>query len=164
MYLDNLMIRCVIRQMMALALVPEQYVQSLFVDLGEELNDDVREELANLFKYFNDQWMRQISMWNVCEVLDKTNNFSEGYNHRFKRRIHNSHPNIWAFIDSIRKEVDTVHDIIIQINSGMRPRTKRPKSRIVEQRMKELYDRFHNNQITVHDLLRRLSFFVAHAK
>ena len=72
------MIRSLIRQMMALALVPEQYVQSLFVDLGQALNGNEHEALANLYKYFNDQWMRQISMWNVYEIPDKTNNYSEG--------------------------------------------------------------------------------------
>jgi hypothetical protein len=47
-----------------------------------------------------------------------------GYNHRFKRRLQKTHPNIWLFIDSIRNEVQTVHDLIAQIDSGMRPREK----------------------------------------
>ncbi|CAF1585215.1 unnamed protein product [Rotaria sordida] len=92
------MIRCVIRQMMGLALVPEQYVPSLFANLGQELNDSERDEL------------------------------------------------------------------IIQINSGMGLRTKRIKFRIAEQRTKELYDRFNNNQIKVEELLRGLSLFVVDAK
>ncbi|CAF4011351.1 unnamed protein product, partial [Rotaria sp. Silwood1] len=49
-YLDNIMIRSVIRQMMALTLVPEQYVPSLFANLGQELNDSERDELSDLFK------------------------------------------------------------------------------------------------------------------
>ena len=39
LYLEDLMIRSTIRQMMALALVPEQYVESLFADLSQELTD-----------------------------------------------------------------------------------------------------------------------------
>ena len=46
----------------------------------------------------------------------------------------------------------------------MQPRTKRCQSRIVEQRTKTLYDRFQNDQVTVQDLLRRLSYFVANEK
>ena len=72
------MIRSVIRQMMALALVPEQYVPSLFADLGQDLSDSEQDELAGLFKYFNDYWMPRISMWNVFNIPEKTNNFSEG--------------------------------------------------------------------------------------
>jgi hypothetical protein len=39
------------------------------------------------------------------------------------------------------------------MSSGTRPRSKRPMSRIAEQRTKELYDRFNNNQITAQELL-----------
>jgi hypothetical protein len=46
----------------------------------------------------------------------------------------------------------------------MGPRTKRSKFRLTEQRTKELYDRFNNNQIDVEELLRGLSLFVANAK
>lgn len=64
--------------MMALALVPAEHVHSLFSYLRQEINDDERETLANLFKYFDDQWIRQIAIWNVFEVPDRTNNYSEG--------------------------------------------------------------------------------------
>jgi len=87
-----------------------------------------------------------------------------GYNNRFNRRLQKTHPNIWVFIDSIRKEVHTIHDLIQQINSGMAPRTKRSQTRTAEQRMKELYYRFNQNKITVYDLLRSLSFYVANQK
>jgi len=72
------MIRSVIRQMMALALVPEPHVPSLFDNLGQELDDAERDELSDLFKYFKDYWMRQIPVWNVFNIPEKTNNFSEG--------------------------------------------------------------------------------------
>ncbi len=64
--------------MMALALVPQQEVAPLFTSLGQELSDLEREELAELFQYFNDHWMRQISIWNVFDTSERTNNFSEG--------------------------------------------------------------------------------------
>jgi hypothetical protein len=67
-------------------------------------------------------------------------------------------------MDSIRKETNIIHDLILQINSGMQPRSKRSQSKIAEQRIKELYDRFNNNKITAQDLLRGLSFFVANEK
>lgn len=76
-YLNDIRIRSVIRQMMALALVPQQEVPSLFASLGEELSDLEREQLAELFDYFNNHWMRQIPMWNVFDIPERTNNFSE---------------------------------------------------------------------------------------
>jgi hypothetical protein len=85
-----------------------------------------------------------------------------GYNHRFKRRLQRIHPNIWSFIDSIKNEVQTVHDLIAQINSGMRPREKKNQSKIVEGRIRELYSRFDNKKIAVESLLQELSFYVVH--
>ncbi|CAF3721007.1 unnamed protein product [Rotaria sordida] len=163
-YLNNIMVRNVIKQAMALALVPPSHVQVLFNKLGQELNDDEREEISGLLQYFKNHWMRQVSIWNVYEIPDRTNNYSEGYNNRFKRRLQKIHPNIWHFIDSIREEVHTIHDLIQQINSGMPPRTKRSQTRTSERRIKELYDRFNQNKITVQELLRGLSFYVANKK
>ena len=95
-------------------------------------------------------------MWNVFDVPDRTNSFSEGmlkhysshkfvintriflgYNNRFNNRLDKSHPNIWYFVDAIRKEVDTIHSLIVQINSGMCPRTKRLITRIAQDRTNE---------------------------
>jgi hypothetical protein len=60
--------------------------------------------------------------------------------------------------------VQTVHDLITQIDSGIRPREKKTQSKIVERRLKELYDRFNNKKITVESLLQELNFFVVHQK
>ncbi|CAF1558470.1 unnamed protein product [Rotaria magnacalcarata] len=68
-YLNNLVFRSVTRQLMALALVPEELVPSLFSNLIQEVDDYERDELAGIFKYFNDNWMRQIQAWNVFKVI-----------------------------------------------------------------------------------------------
>ena len=73
------MARNVIKQAMALALVPPSYVQVLFNELDQELNDDEREEISGLLQYFKNHWVRQISIWNIYEILDRTNNDSEGF-------------------------------------------------------------------------------------
>ena len=94
-----------------------------------------------------------------CKCRIKTRIFL-GYNNRFNNRLDKCHPNIWYFIDTIRKEVDTIHTLIIQINGGMCPRTKRLLTRIAQDRTNELYDRFNNTAITAQELLHELSFFV----
>jgi hypothetical protein len=77
-YLDNVMIRSVIRRMMALALIPAKFISTLFDNLGNDLSESERDELAPLFKYFTDYWLQRTSMWNVFDIPDRTNNFSEG--------------------------------------------------------------------------------------
>ena len=72
------MVCSVIRQMMALALVPEEFVPLLFSNLGQELDESERNELAGILKYFNDYWMSCIPMWNCFMIPERTNNFCEG--------------------------------------------------------------------------------------
>ncbi|CAF3649126.1 unnamed protein product, partial [Rotaria sp. Silwood1] len=48
-YMDNMVIRNVIRRIMALALVPAQFVSTLFNDLQNDLNEYESDELAPLF-------------------------------------------------------------------------------------------------------------------
>ena len=62
------------------------------------------------------------------------------------------------------KKTHSVHHLIFQINSGMKPPTKRHKSRIAEERMIELYKRFDHKQISPQELLKELSFFVSSGK
>jgi len=70
----------------------------------------------------------------------------------------------WSFIDSIKNEVHTVHNLISQINSGMAPREKKVQPKIAERRTKELYSRFNQGKITVEEFLHQLSFFVTNEK
>ena len=49
-----MMVGSTIRQMMALALVPEEHVTSLFSNLCQELDESERNDLSGIFKYFND--------------------------------------------------------------------------------------------------------------
>jgi hypothetical protein len=72
------MIRNVIRRMMALALVPATFVSTLFDGLKNDLSEDERDELAPIFKYFSNYWLKRTSTWNVFDIPDRTNNFSEG--------------------------------------------------------------------------------------
>ena len=73
-----MMIGSTIRQMMGLALVPEEYVTSLFSNLGHELDETERNELSGIFKHFNDYYMNRIPMWNCFKIPERTNNFYEG--------------------------------------------------------------------------------------
>ncbi|CAF3851551.1 unnamed protein product, partial [Rotaria sp. Silwood1] len=62
---------------MALVLVPEQYVSSLFFKIGQDLLDAEQYDLLDLLKYFNNYWMPQMSFWNVHNLCQKANNSCE---------------------------------------------------------------------------------------
>ena len=60
-----------IRQMMALALVPEEHVTSLFSNLCQELNKSECNEFFGIFKYFNDYYINRIPMWDCCKIPER---------------------------------------------------------------------------------------------
>lgn len=64
---------------MALALIPEELVPTLFSSLVEDLHLFEPEQLHGILKYFDDNWMCKISLWNVYKILDRTNNCCERY-------------------------------------------------------------------------------------
>jgi hypothetical protein len=73
-----MVIRNAIRRMMALASVPVKFVSTLFDGLQNDLSESEHHELAPSFKYFSSYWLRRSSIWNVFDIADRTNNFSEG--------------------------------------------------------------------------------------
>ena len=177
-----MMIGSTIRQMMVPALVPKEYVTSLFSNLGQEFDESERNELFGIFKYFNDYYINRIPIWNCFNIPERERiifakltkkedsflvitriHIFTRYNNRFKIRVNKKHPNIWVFIDAIQKEVYTVHNLIFQISIAMKPLAKQPKYTIVEQCMKKLYERLSNKEIHLQQLLKQL-FFVANGK
>ncbi|CAF4521163.1 unnamed protein product [Rotaria sp. Silwood2] len=108
---------------MAFALVQKELVSSLFSDIGQDLTDPDRIELPDLFKYFDEYWMKQIPIWNVFNLCETTNNACE--------------------------ETNTADDVLIQISCEMKHRSTAPKTKLAERRMQELYDRFSARTISV---------------
>ena len=73
-------IRSYCRKLMALALLPVDEVETSFYNLRATSNTKVKEELRQLFLYYDDYWMNTIplEMWNVYGSVHRTNNTCEG--------------------------------------------------------------------------------------
>jgi hypothetical protein len=65
---------------MALALLPLHEVETSFFNLRATTNARVKQELRQLFLYFDSYWMNDIplEMWNVYGYHHRTNNNCEG--------------------------------------------------------------------------------------
>ncbi len=79
--------------------------------------------------------MRKSNLWFTFRRKSSSSHFL-GYNHRFKRSLRKTHPNIWLFIDSIRNEVQTVHDFIAPIDSEMQPREGKVNPKLLKDELK----------------------------
>ena len=124
------------RSISALAFVPE-------VDVAQAWND-LETEIRNLYNnngvdavldYFEDTYvgrqrrgrprgtpMFPINVWNMVdrteEELPRTNNHIEGWHRRFSLNCDSVHPNIWKFIESLRREENLVRAEINQVLGG----------------------------------------------
>lgn len=65
---------------MALALLPLHEVETSFYHLRSTVDARVKEELRQLFLYYDDYWMNNVpvEMWNVYGCQHRTNNTCEG--------------------------------------------------------------------------------------
>jgi hypothetical protein len=124
----------------------------------------------------------KLSLWNVAEFEICTNNnvegtclsfcfiklffralFLLGWNSRFNKRILRSHPNVWIFIESLKKEEVVFRQLMLKFNGG----DQKKKTKVVlalEVRLKTLSTRFENDEIDRKQYLEGLSFFVANKK
>ncbi|CAF1297611.1 unnamed protein product [Adineta steineri] len=82
-YRDDEHIRLCTRKLMVLPFVPVNYIQEAFDEVSRQA-PDLMEPFVNYFERF---WMRKMkwSLWNVSGVELRTNNWVEGWNHRFNR-------------------------------------------------------------------------------
>lgn len=125
---------------LALPFLPLADIIEAFVDLQDVIDDEVRP----LWRYVDETYVRgrrawgrrravaplfPPSVWNVYQAcLDgdqRTNNFVESWHARFAKHVATYHPNIWKFLDKLRKEIKEHDQQMTQIVGGHR-RVRRP--------------------------------------
>jgi hypothetical protein len=127
-----------LRQLMALAFVPEADVIDKFEELMASPFFIENEDLLRPFTdYFEDTWIGRLSrrgrrppefslaLWNqylgTLEDLPKTNNSVEGWHNSFSSLLSANHPTIWKFIDALKKEQSLNELKIVQFIAGQAP-------------------------------------------
>lgn len=149
------------RMLSAIAFVPPASVVHVFETLVD--NDVFPPEAQEVIDYFEDTWIgrpnrRQrrppqypIEMWSVYETiledLPKTNNSVEGWHRGFQEQIGAMHPNIWKFIDCVKKEQNLNEVRIEQYVSGVEPQPSKRKYRDCARRIKNIVDQYNPDNI-----------------
>jgi hypothetical protein len=130
------------RMLPALAFVPANQV----VDSFETLQEQAPDELTPVMDYFEDNYIgrlrRQgrraaptfaIAVWNVHnqveENLPRTNNSVEGYHRKMQTAVSAHHPNIWRFLNILKREQSVNNTYLDQLLGGHAPPPQRKKYR-----------------------------------
>ncbi|XP_060835513.1 uncharacterized protein LOC132918342 [Rhopalosiphum padi] len=143
-YINNANFALHIRMLAALAYVPPDNVINAYEEILETQFYVENEDLVMPFlDYFEDNWVGKITgrrktrrqprhpidIWN-CHYsakngLPTTNNAVEGWHRGFTSVIGASHPNIWKFMDGIKK-VQNIEELKReQYNAGEQPQKKK---------------------------------------
>ena len=175
-YRDDETARSTARKLMSLPLVPLDYVQDAFDIISAEAPDS----MIPLVDYFDGYWITKVkwSLWNVSDVSLRTNNMVEGcfliissqysfssffcsigWSHRFNRLVAKFHPNIWHFIDCLKKEEVCVRQQMLKTTMGEKKQTNK-KAAAVQEQIHSLQSQFEKNEINVYGLLQGLSLLI----
>lgn len=143
----------------ALAFVPQHDVINAFEILQEHLPS----EADPIIDYFEDVYVGRvrrnrrgspsfpISMWNmydrVLEDLPRTNNSLEGWHNRLQSNISACHPNIWKFLQVLKKEQALNEVIINQMLAGQQGPPKRKKYQDLSTRITNLVRDYENRDV-----------------
>lgn len=129
------------RMIPALAFVPIDEIINVF----EELQEAMSPEGIPVLDYFEDSYIgrkrrrnRAVPLfpheiWNVNERvvgnLPRTNNTVEGWNRKMQAAVSCHHPNIWRFINVLRKEYALNQNVIDQALGGHAPPPQKKNTR-----------------------------------
>jgi len=132
------------RMLSALAYVPVDRVEEAFEELCQ--SDIFIPEAQEIINYFQDVWIgrpdRRLGrrlpyfphkMWNVYKRVrqnaSKTNNSVEGWHRGFEEQLTAHHPNIWKFVECIKREQSLSSAKIEEMIAGQDPAPRKKKYR-----------------------------------
>ena len=126
-----------VRSVALLAHLPPADILEEWLALMGECPIDVHPQLENFNDYFVETWRADdanipVGFWNVSgEDQKRTNNNVEGWNSKFSKHTHKHHPNIFEFVDAIRKEQAATELKTAQHDAAVQPARKKKKYIVV---------------------------------
>ncbi|KAB0803048.1 hypothetical protein PPYR_00018 [Photinus pyralis] len=151
-----------IRMIPALAFVPEHNVSDSFTELLE--TEGFPEEAVPIANYFEDTYIgrrlrrgRQIPLfptqiWNVYQRTlndqHRTNNHVEGWHRAFQETCGSQFPNIFRFIECLRKQQGIHNYEIIQSIAGNQGNPRNKKYVAISARIKRIVEDFEDRHLT----------------
>jgi hypothetical protein len=152
-----------LRMIAALAFVPPDDLVEFFDELCDTIRGTYNEEVDVILDYFEDTYIGRfrrnaprapplfgIEIWNMFhrthQEMPRTNNHIEGWHRRFQSLCMASHPTLWKFLDTLKKEQSMNRVEILQAEGGHPPPAQRRRYVDCNQRILTIVDDFPNRQ------------------
>ncbi|XP_060867196.1 uncharacterized protein LOC132942645 [Metopolophium dirhodum] len=159
-YMNDAEFALEIRQIAALAFIPEEAVENAFKTLIEsEFYENNGPELAPLLNYFEDTWLGRLdrrgrrrspifplSMWNcftnVSADLPRTNNGVEGWHNTLYSLLHAAHPSIWKVINAFKQDENLTKVKIKGFIQGKENASQKKRYQLLDARIESICSKF----------------------
>ncbi|XP_064461992.1 uncharacterized protein LOC135372269 [Ornithodoros turicata] len=128
-YSDDPSVKAFVRKSVSLAFVPVSFVRVAWNEL--KATAPLVPGIPAFILYFEDVWMMgsfDIKQWNHYNNRSaRTNNLKEAWHRKINHMLGKAHPNIYAFIDMIKKDEAPGRVTLLQLSSGGRTRKRMKK-------------------------------------
>ena len=156
-YRNNEEAKRFLRKTAGLAFVPIRFVRLACQGVKASVPAHLQ-RIEEFVEYFESTWLVgsfPLQMWNVHENQDyRTNNHLEGWHKRLKNLVGKAHPNIYEFVEVIKKEQTATEILLVQLGAGARVPKRSAQAITTDRKIKELKKRFAENSISLDEYLR----------
>ena len=145
-----------IRQLMALGCLPAQVILGTF----KTLKDSASPTLASLFEYYEHFWLERVGVdkFSVFEQRIRTNNNVESWHSGFNKLVRKRHPNIYEFVENLRKEQENTEQLILQLTMGERVSRRNLKYERLSTIIDRLTDRYKSQALSDVEFLNAVGY------
>lgn len=156
-------IRSLIRKMVALSFVPVSDVQRAWLFLRQEGVSLGVSGVITVLDYFDGTWMNGhflIQQWNHHGNRGpRTNNHMESWHRKINAVSGRAHPNIYSFIDLIKRDEALTRISLQQLANGGAVRARGHKWVSKDRKLSELECRLSNGTISIFEFLNKAKAF-----
>ena len=147
---------------MALPLVPCDLVKESYnqiVNCKPAVTDkDLRSGIQRFLAYFDKQWLKDVKIWNHFDTDGpRTNNYNEGYNNRLNRLCGSGHPNLYKFINIMKREESLASVKYFRAIQGYEPDKRRKKDIEKDLKIESLIQEVQDGNIELLEYLSEVS-------
>ena len=145
-----------LRQIMALAFLPEDEIEPMFEHLKAQAATD---QLRQFVEYVSQTWIHNqtwpLSSWSVYMMAIRSNNDIEGWHHGLHRRASGKwHMPFYMLLDLLHQEARLTALRIHLVSEKKLKRTQRAKYRSLQAKVFALWDDFSHQRKNAQQLLR----------
>ena len=154
-YRESAEVKTFVRRLAVLPLVPLQELDDVWLDLHGMAPDEVP-GITELCDYMVSTWVDDVhalfrrELWNHFQTLQeeglRTNNHLESFHSAFNRSFHTVHPNIFIFVDGLKKRQDETETTVASLDIGNQPPPAKRQRVVKEDRVRRILQQFQTKQ------------------